>query len=245
VVVVSESFARRHFPGDVAVGRSIDVLVAFTGVRRIVGVVRDVRRRLDEPMGAQLYLPFQQPSAQIPLPIRTLVVRSAPGATLAAPLRAELAAMDPGLPLGEVQTMDHLLARSVQQRRLSAALLGMFAALALLLAAAGIYAVMSYTVGQRTREIGVRMALGAQRAKVLGMVLQQTLRLTLLGLILGLAGALATSRLLQSQLYGISATDPGTYAVLAAVLLAVATLASLLPARRATRVDPMIALRQE
>jgi putative ABC transport system permease protein len=245
VAVVSESFARLHFPGQDAVGKAVEVTVAFPGVRRIVGVVRDVRRRLDEHTAPQLYLSFHQPSAQVPLPIRTLVVRTRAGVSAIAPLRAELASMDAGLPLGDVKTMDELLARSLQQRRLSATLLALFAGLALLLAAAGIYGVMSYTVAQQTRELGLRMALGAPRARVLRMVLGQGLRLGLLGLALGLVAALAFTRVLASQLYEVSATDPPTFIVIAAFLLAVAALATLLPARRATRVDPAIALSHE
>jgi putative ABC transport system permease protein len=245
VTVVSESFARLYFPDEDPVGKAVEVTVAFPGVRRIVGVVRDVRRRLDEASAPQLYLTFHQPTAQVPLPVRTLIVRSRAGVSAIAPLRAELANMDAGLPLGEVTTMDDLVARSLQQRRLSATLLALFAGLALALAAAGIYGVMSYTVAQQTRELGLRMALGAPRGRVLTMVLGKGLRLGVLGLALGLVAALAFTRVLTSQLYEISATDPPTFVVIGVLLLAVAALATLLPARRATRVDPLIALSHE
>jgi putative ABC transport system permease protein len=158
-------------------------------------------------------------------------------------LRAALQRLDRSLPLGVVKTMEQRLAESLQQRRASALLLAAFAALAVLLAAAGIYGVMSYTISQRTRELGIRMALGAERGRVMGMVLGQGLRLALAGLGLGLLAALALTRVMASQLYGIAPTDPPTLAGLALGLLAVSTLAAFLPARHATRVDPMVALR--
>jgi putative ABC transport system permease protein len=174
-----------------------------------------------------------------------VVVRSPHPTALVGPLRAEVQTLDQGQPLGEVMTMERRLADSVGERRLSALLLALFAALALVLAAIGVYGVMSYAVTQRTRELGIRMALGARRGQVLRAVVDQGLRLCLAGLAIGVAGALALTRLMASRLYGISATDPGTFAGLGAGLLAVALLACLLPARRATLVNPMVALREE
>jgi putative ABC transport system permease protein len=248
VAVVSESLARDLFRGGPALGRRLDVTDGFPGVRTIVGVVSDARNRLEEPRTPQLYLPFNQPTGPIPLSARMLLVRTrgaAGPAAIVKPLQAELAALDAALPLGDVETMEQRLAGSLQQRRLSATLLALFAGLALVLAAAGIYGVTSYAVSQRTRELGVRMALGAQRARVLRMVLGQGLRVGLLGVGLGLGAALASTRLIASQLYGISPTDPPTFVALGGLLLLVTVAAALLPARRATQVDPMVALRAD
>jgi putative ABC transport system permease protein len=153
--------------------------------------------------------------------------------------------VDPTLPVTHVATMDGLLSDSVSPRRFSATLIGIFAALALLLAAVGIYGVMSYTVGQRTQEIGVRMALGAQMGNVRRMILGQTLRLTLVGVGIGLAGAFAVARFLASLLFGVGMYDPLTFLGVAMLLIAVSLAASYIPARRAMCVDPIVALRYE
>jgi putative ABC transport system permease protein len=160
-------------------------------------------------------------------------------------LRSAVRGLDPSVALSEVRSMEQALEESLGQRRLTMLMLVVFALLALLLAALGIYGVVSYSVSQRTREIGVRMALGAQAAHVRRMVVGQSLKLSLLGLTLGLFGALVLTRVMSSQLYGVSATDPATFLALAAVLLSVATLAALLPAHRATRVNPAISLRAD
>ena len=245
VAVVNESFVREHWPDGEAIGKHIDINVGFPGVRQIVGVVRDVKPRLDAASRPELYLPFSQPNAQIPLSYRTILVRAPNPESLAKTLQSEVQRLDRALPLGEIQTMSQRVSESLGSRRLSALVLTLFGALALLLAAAGIYAVMSCNVVQRTRELGIRMALGAARGRVLGQVLGQVLRLSLVGLALGLAAAIALTRIMRSYLFGISATDPTTFASLGGVLILVALLAGWLPARRATRVDPMVALQAE
>jgi putative ABC transport system permease protein len=153
--------------------------------------------------------------------------------------------VDRDLPLARIMTMNQLIESSMGQRRLSTALLGVFAGIALVLASLGIYGVMSYTVAQRTRELGVRVALGASRQNVLGMVLRQGMTLAVIGVAIGLAGAAALTRFMASQLYDIRATDPLTFATVTGVLAVVALGATLVPALRATRVDPIVALREE
>jgi ABC-type antimicrobial peptide transport system permease subunit len=160
-------------------------------------------------------------------------------------VQAALTAFDPGLPSGEYRELEHLIDNAVGPRRLITRLLGFFSGLALLLAAIGLYGVMAFGVTQRRQEIGIRLAIGAQRGDILGMILRGGLKLVAIGVGLGLAGSLALTRVLQSQLFGISAHDPVTFAGIATLLTAVAAAACLLPALRATKVDPMIALRAE
>jgi len=252
VAVINEAFARRFFPGANPLGRRIR---AYDYDLQIVGVVADTRGTCGYAgcAGGGAGRLDRNPEPEITLPLagrgRTyfVVVRSASGSTagLVAPLRAAVQELHPHALLIEVRTMEEAIDESLDQRRLVMFLLGAFAALAVGLAALGIYGVISYSVTQRTREIGIRMALGAQAGQVRRMVLGQGLRLSLLGLGLGVVGALALTRVLQSQLYGVSPTDPLTFFALSLLVLAVSALASLLPARRATRVDPMIALRHE
>jgi ABC-type antimicrobial peptide transport system permease subunit len=166
-------------------------------------------------------------------------------AGLVAAVRGAVAEVEPNQPIHNVMTMEQRLANTTTSRRLNAALLGSFAGVALLLAVVGIYGVMSYAVTQRRREIGVRMALGAQRKDVLGIIIRHGLRLTLAGVVIGLGAALALTRYLSSLLYSVTTTDPLTYGVLSVLLLGVALLACCVPARRATQVDPIEALRHE
>lgn len=185
-----------------------------------------------------------RPLAFAPFANRRLVVRTtvAPLA-LIEPIRKAILAEDPELPIANARSLEQVVAASVAQRRLVLVVLALFAAGAMLLAAVGLYGVIAYTVSQRTREIGIRMAVGASRHDVLRLFVRQGVRLTGLGIALGLAGALGLTRLLASQFYGVHATDPATFASVSGLLFLVALVASLLPARRAARVDPMNALR--
>jgi putative ABC transport system permease protein len=174
-----------------------------------------------------------------------LVARSSPGGALASALRRAVQSTDPGVTVNQVETMDQLLAHAVALPRFDTVLLSSFAMVALLLAAVGIYGIIAYSVVQRTHEIGVRMALGAARGNVLAMLIRQGAVLALAGIVLGLAGAFALTRLLSNLLFGIASTDPLTFATVALILLVVALLAAFIPARRATRISPVAALRCE
>jgi putative ABC transport system permease protein len=176
----------------------------------------------------------------------TLTVRSSMSAeNLAAAVRNEVWALDKDQPIAQVQTMESLFAKAVAPQRFQMLLVGIFAGVALLLSVVGIYGVMAYSVTQRTHEIGIRMALGAQRRDVFKLLMSQGLAEALVGILIGLAGAFALTRLMSSLLYGLSATDPLTFAGVSVLLAAVALLACYLPARRATKVDPLVALRYE
>jgi ABC-type antimicrobial peptide transport system permease subunit len=189
-----------------------------------------------------MYTPF----VQTPWPILATVVRTTAAAQSAAgSLRQALTRLDPEQAAGEVRTLDEYVARSIATPRFTALLVGSFAALALLLAGFGLYGVMAYAVAQRRREIGIRMALGARAADVRALVVGQALRMGAAGLAIGLTGALLVTRVLHSLLFGVTAGDPLTFAVVSAALITVLLLAAYLPARRATRVDPMVALRTE
>jgi putative ABC transport system permease protein len=250
VAVVSESLARLHWPGEDPIGKRFTLGMGTVGrdgssqpspLWQVVGVVGDVRSDLARPAEPHVYVPF----AQFPVPFLTAVMRTRTPAARTEEIRRAVMAVDVQQPLDEARTLDRMVAESVGPRRVNALLLALFAGLALLLAAVGIYGVMSYAVAQRTRELGIRMALGAQGGQVLAMLVRQGLRAAAAGLGLGVLAALPLTRLLASQLYGISATDPATFVALGAGLLVVALLASLVPARHATRVDPLVALRQD
>jgi putative ABC transport system permease protein len=241
-IVVNEAFARRYLPGVEPLGQRLSLGVNdIEG--EIVGVVGDIRGvRLATPAAPEYYVP----EAAAAFSDMTLVVRTkSDSASLTPALRQAVAEMDKDQPLYDVRTMDSLVARSVARQRFSMTLVGVFAALAMLLAAVGIFSVMSFMVAQRTHEIGVRMALGARPRDILSMVVRQGLVLTLAGVCVGLAGAFALTRLMSGLLYEVSATDPVVYGSITALLAAVAVLACYVPARRATKVDPLIALRYE
>jgi predicted permease len=244
-VVVNEEFEKRYFPGQRAVGKRIRLHPgpAKESWQTVVGVVSDVRQGgLAGDVMPEVYSPELEDAGDA---LSFVIRMAAEPAELISAVRAAVAEVEPNQPLHNVMTMEQRLANTTTSRRLNTALLGSFAGVALLLAVVGIYGVVSYAVTQRRREIGVRMALGAQKSDVLGLFIHGGLRLTLLGVAIGLAGAFALTRYLSSQLYSVKATDPLTFLTVAVALTGVALLASWLPARRAARTDPMEALRCE
>ncbi len=242
VVIINETFARKHFQGENPLGRTL-----ITGMSQmpseVVGVVADIRAtNLHTPPQPDYYLPaLQRPENFTSILLRT----EADPAAFVSTLRAALKEIDPDLPLLDPQPLPHLVARTFADRRLAMLLLGGFAGLALLLAGVGVYSVIAYVVGQRAAEIGIRMALGASPRDVLGLVLGQGLRLALLGIVIGVGAALALTRLMQNVLFEVEAHDPLIHGGLALFILLVAAFACWLPARRATRIDPLLALRSE
>jgi putative ABC transport system permease protein len=244
VVVVNEALARRQWPGEEPLGKRITVNGEGARPREVVGVVRDVKQGewASEPQ-PEMYLPHQQAASPRSM---TLVIRaSSDSLELGPEIRREVWALDGDLPVSRVASMEEVVSASVGQQRFNTLLIGLFAGVALILAAVGVYGVMSHAVVQRTHEIGVRLALGARGRDVLGMIIRQGLTLTLTGLAVGLVAALALVRVMSGLLYKVSATDPLIYGGVAAALLLSALLACYIPARRATKVDPMVALRQD
>jgi len=240
VAVINEILAKQLWPGQNAIGKQL----AFGPERRtVIGIVDDIRtKRLDEAPEGQLYLPMAEQAQSY----ASIVVRgSADPRALLSRLRDAVRAADPSLPLYQVRRMDEVIAASISPRRTNTILLVIFGGLAVLLATIGVYAVLSYGVAQRTREIGVRVALGAQRRDVIGMIVGDGARLTLLGVTIGLVGAYWLSRFVSSLLYGVSAQDPRVFIVATLGLALVGCAAAWIPARRATRVDPITALREE
>ena len=241
VAVINQELVRRYFKGEDVLGRTFTI--GDTPIR-IVGVIGNEHYiSLDSPLRPEAYLPLPQSFWNT----MSYAVRSAnPDAmALSSSLEKAVWSVDAELPLVGLQPMEQLVAHSVLRRRFTITLLAIFAGVALLLAAVGLYGVMSYIVSQRTREFGLRMALGAQPADVLRMVVGQGMRLTLIGIGCGLAAALVLSRLLTNLLFGVKATDPATFLAIGLLLSAIALLSTYVPARRATRVDPMVALRDE
>ncbi len=245
VLIVDETFAEKYWPGESAVGKRVKVggFRSEDDYSEIVGVVSHVKNYgVDEESRIEMYLPYKiRPFRTFTLAVRT---QGDPDA-LAAPVRQVVRNLDAQLPVFGVQSMKALLGERVAPRRLAATLMALFAGAALLLAALGIYGVMSYNVSQRSREVGLRMALGAQRASVLSLVVGQASRLVAAGLVIGVGAALVLSRFVDSMLFGVAATDALSYVGVALLLAGVGVLASLLPALRASRVDPMEALRYE
>jgi putative ABC transport system permease protein len=245
-IIVDEEFARRHWPNEEAVGKRIKLggsdpqnpvltVLGVVGRVKMEGLSQDSKR-------VQGYLPYaQNPSGSMTV---ILKASSDPNQMIAA-VREKVKLIDPDQPIYSIRTMDEIRAESVAPERLNLTLLSIFAGIALVLAVVGIYGVMSYTVTQRTHEIGIRMAIGAQPRDVFKMVLGQGMTLALIGVVLGLVGAFALTRLMASMLFGVEPTDPATFGGIAVLLTTVALLACYLPGRRATKVDPVVSLRYE
>jgi len=240
VVIINPAAARQFWPNEDPIGKRIK---ALRQVREIIGVSGEVKQAgLDKPSDPEIFLPYQQaPFLYLQLAVRTT---DDPMKTVAA-IKHEVQTIDQDMPLTGIKTMDQYLSDSIANPRFQSRVLSLFAAIALLLAAAGLYGVMSYAVAQRKHEIGVRVALGARSSDVLKLVVGEGLKLTLIGIAIGLVAAVALTRLLASLLFGVSTTDPATFVIIALLLISVALLACYLPARRATKVDPMVALRYE
>lgn len=249
VAIINETMARLYWPEQNVLGKRFKNGPPNSPQPwiSIVGVAADVRQMgVDAPVKAEMYLPYRQVKTHSAFTPRDLVIRTSVEPTsLVAAVRQVIHEIDPGQPVMNVRTMDQVLGEQMAQRRLGMLLLTAFAALALLMASLGIYGVLSYFVAQRTPEIGVRMALGAQPRDVLKLVIGQGMRLTVLGVVIGLVGAFALTRLMKSLLFGVSSTDPVTFALIAVLLTVVALFACYVPARRATKVSPMIVLRDQ
>ena len=252
VAVVDETFARQQFPNEEPLGHYLAGDGKDNPDAEIVGVVAHVKHfGLDaiEPVQPQLYFPFNQaPNDVLPFmaPRMNLIVRTtADPLNVTAAVRREVQALEPNQPVYNVNTMEQTLGQSLATQRLSMMLLAILASLALILAAVGIYGVMSYMVSQRTHEIGIRMAIGAQQGQMFRMVIGQGMRLALIGVAVGLVGAFGLTRLMATMLFGVTPTDPATFAIIAVSLIGIALFACYVPGRRATKVDPMVALRYE
>jgi putative ABC transport system permease protein len=248
VVLLTERAVRQFFPNEEPIGKKI-TLGWGRGPGRpraggeVVGIMGDVKDAgLDEPDPPQIYLPY----LQWPVQSMSVVVKTAvPAGSIMGAVRREVHAVDPNIPVSNVRTLEQIVSQSISQPRFYMTLLAVFAGVALVLAAIGIFGVLSYAVAQRTREIGIRMALGAQAGSVLGLVVRQAMVLAVSGVAAGMIATWWLSGLLATLLFEVTPRDPVTYAAVAATLAAVALIAAYVPARRATRVDPIVALRAE
>jgi putative ABC transport system permease protein len=249
VAIVNETMAREYWPGEDALGRRFKMGGPDddTPWITVVGIAADVRQMgVDEPVKAEMYVPYAQTTSQQWFAPRDLVIRTTGDPTsLTSAVRNEIREVDPNQPVSNVRTMDEVLGEETSSRRVGMVLLTAFAMLALLLASVGIYGLLSYTVVQHTPEIGVRLALGARPRDILVMILRRGMALALAGTAVGLVSALALARLISSLLFGVASADPATFAGVPALLLAVALVACYVPARRAARVDPNVALKYE
>jgi len=243
VAVIDQALARRFFPGANPLGGRLALDWSPPVVAQVVGVVGSVK---PETVQGEDWATVYSPYDQRPSPATNLVVRTAgEPLALAASVRGELRSLDPEQPIGEMQSGGQIVANAVAGARFSTLLLGLFGVISFVLASVGIYGVVSYDVGERVQELGIRMALGAQKGDVLRLILGHAARLAGLGIVLGLAGALVLTRLMTSMLFGVHPRDFGTYAAAAVGLAVVALSASYLPARRAMGLDPVTALRHE
>ena len=243
VVIVNETMARQLWPGESPIGRHITVWRDEKFPREIVGIVGDTKQALDAEPGSQMYVPFAQDPGWGSM---SLVIRSTSDPTgITAAARREIRALDKGMPVYNVKMMNEVVGTSIATQRMSMMLLSAFAAMALLLAMIGIYGVTAYYVTQRTQEIGIRMALGARMSDVMSLVFRNGMALALIGIAVGMAGALALTRLMASLLFAVKPTDVLTFTLVSLCLLLTALIACYLPARRATKVDPLVALRYE
>jgi putative ABC transport system permease protein len=244
VILINEALARKYFPNEDPLGQRLDVAMFENPVvTEVIGVVGNVRydSLIDEAPPAVYF-----PHPELAYPFMTLVLRTDGDPTAIAPaVQREIRAIDPNQPVSDVRTMNQVMSEAVSRSRFNTLLLGLFAALATLLSAVGIFGVMNYSVALRTREIGLRLAVGAQPRQVLLLILKQGLLLTVVGVVVGLAAAFALTRLLTGLLFGVAAADAGTFATISMLLVFVSLLACYLPARRAMRIDPMTALRYE
>jgi len=245
IVIVDEAFARLRFPNQEPIGRRIMLKTAPDKPDKpleIVGVVGDVKNKLDEIAEPFIYMAY----AQVPFSDMGIVMRTAAEPTaMTHAVRGEVMDLDPALPISGLKTVERIVYERSTPKRIMTAMMGVFAVFALLMAGAGLYAVMAYAVSRRTHEIGVRLALGAHPRDILRMITRQGMKLTLAGLAFGLVGAFALTRVLSTILFGVSAADPLTFILISLLLSCVALLACYLPARRATKVDPLVALRHE
>jgi putative ABC transport system permease protein len=246
VAIVSEAAARQYWPGHSAVGQRFGFTMAGAPWIEVIGVVQSVHNRaLDLESTPDVYLPYREnPFRYAPVSM-SLVVRSSSGSSLAGTVRAAVSSLDSSLPVSSFQPMEYFVDASLAPRKFNLVLFGIFAALAIALAAAGLYGTMSYLVNQRSHEIGIRMALGAEERKVLRMVIGNGLAQAAIGVAIGLAVSFASARVMEGLLFGVHAKDPLVFSTVPAVLIAVTLLATYLPARRAARVDPLDALRIE
>jgi predicted permease len=244
VVIINETLERRYWPDGDAIGKRI----RFIGPpeqnpwRQVVGIVKDVKHLLDETVIPEYYLPIDQ------VPVRSMYVAARTKTEplgLASAIRNEVLAIDKEQPVSELRTLEQVRAQSVALYSFSSGLLAIFAAIASILAMVGIYGVMSYAVTRRTQEIGLRLALGAQTSDVLKLVIGWGMKLTLIGVAIGMVASVALTQMMRNLLFGMNEADPLTFAVIGLLLAVAALLACWIPARRATKVDPMIALRSE
>jgi putative ABC transport system permease protein len=246
VVVLNETMARHYWPHETALGHRITMSARTPVWRTVIGVVKDVRERGYElDMKPGVYIPYPQFTETWAQPENIIVRTKGDPAAVAGAVRRVIASVDAEQPVAAVRTMDDILDLDVDDRTQQMTLLAAFAGLALLLASIGLYGVLAYAVTQRSREIGLRMVLGATGRSVLGTVVGRGLALTCAGLVAGLLLAVAATRYMKTMLYGVSAMDPSTFAAVAALLCLIAVMACWIPARRASRVDPIVVLREE